>query len=98
MPTAWIADGHVALTWVRQQRRITTVLVGARSAAEVDLDLAAFAFSPEQMFWGTDITRMPCSWRQCVTMFTEELTWLPEKDKELVMGRALCNWLGWELA
>ena len=21
------------------------------------------AFGPERMFWGTDITRMPCSWR-----------------------------------
>ena len=55
------------------------------------------AFGPERMFWGTDITRMPCSWRLCVTMFTEELAWLLEKDKELVMGRALCNWLGWDL-
>ncbi len=55
------------------------------------------AFGPERMFWGTDITRMPCSWRQCVTMFTEELPWLSEQDKELVMGRALCTWLDWKL-
>ena len=34
------------------------------------------AFGPERLFWGTDITRMPCSWRQCVTLFTEELPWL----------------------
>jgi predicted TIM-barrel fold metal-dependent hydrolase len=32
------------------------------------------AFGPTRMFWGTDITRMPCSWRQCV--FTEALPWL----------------------
>jgi predicted TIM-barrel fold metal-dependent hydrolase len=56
------------------------------------------AFGPERMFWGTDITRMPCSWRQCVTMFTEELPWLTERDKELIMGRALCTWLDWNLA
>ena len=55
------------------------------------------AFGPERMFWGTDITRMPCSWQQCVTLFTEELAWLSESDKELIMGRALCNWLGWNL-
>jgi len=55
------------------------------------------AFGPERMFWGTDITRMPCSWRQCVTMFTEELPWLSAKDKELIMGRALCAWLAWKL-
>ena len=55
------------------------------------------AFGPERMFWGTDITRMPCSWQQCVTLFTEELSWLSEPDKELIMGRALCNWIGWSL-
>jgi predicted TIM-barrel fold metal-dependent hydrolase len=55
------------------------------------------AFGPGRMFWGTDITRMPCSWRQCVTQFTEELPWLSARDKELIMGRALCNWLGWNL-
>jgi predicted TIM-barrel fold metal-dependent hydrolase len=55
------------------------------------------AFGPERTFWGTDITRMPCSWRQCVTMFTEELSWLSGRDQEQVMGRAMCNWIGWNL-
>jgi predicted TIM-barrel fold metal-dependent hydrolase len=55
------------------------------------------AFGPERMFWGTDITRMPCSWKQCVTMFTDELPWLSARDKELVMGGALCNWIDWKL-
>jgi len=49
------------------------------------------------MFWGTDITRMPTTWKQCVTMFTEELPWLPAQDKELIMGHALCAWLAWKL-
>ena len=34
------------------------------------------AFGPAHWFWGTDITRMPCPWRQCVTPFSEELPWL----------------------
>lgn len=55
-------------------------------------------FGPERMFWGTDITRMPCSYRQCVTMFTEELPWLKGPDLELVMGRGLCQWIGWKQA
>jgi len=55
------------------------------------------AFGPERMFWGTDITRMQCSWRQCVTLFTEELRWLKGRDLELIMGEAVCNWLGWPL-
>ena len=54
------------------------------------------AFGPTRWFWGTDITRMPCSWRQCVTVFTEELPWLRGRDLELVMGRAVCDWLGWK--
>ena len=54
------------------------------------------AFGPNRMFWGTDITKMPCSWRQCVTMFTEELPWLSDEDKRLVMGEALCAWWGWD--
>ena len=53
------------------------------------------AFGPTRMFWGTDISKMPCSWRQCVTMFTEELPWLSGRDKELVMGQAVCAWWGW---
>ena len=51
---------------------------------------------PRRFFWGTDITRMPCSYRQCVTMFTEELPWLKGRDLELVMGQGVIDWLGWK--
>ena len=54
------------------------------------------AFGPERSFWGTDITRMPCTYKQCVTMFTEEMPWLKGRDKEQVMGAAFVNWLGWK--
>lgn len=54
------------------------------------------AFGPTRMFWGTDISKMPCSWRQCVAMFSEALPWLKGRDLELVMGEALCAWWGWE--
>jgi len=54
------------------------------------------AFGPNRMFWGTDITKMKCSWRECVEMFTEELPWLRDEDKPLVMGEALCAWWGWD--
>ena len=55
------------------------------------------SFGPSRMFWGTDITRLQTPWRQCVTHFTEELPWLSARDKELIMGRALCDWYGWTL-
>jgi len=54
------------------------------------------AFGPDRSFWGTDITRMPCSYGQCVTMFTEELPWLKGRDLERVMGGAVVDWLGWK--
>jgi len=53
-------------------------------------------FGPERCFWGTDITRMPCTYKQCVTMFTEEMPWLKGRDKEQVMGAAFVAWLGWK--
>lgn len=55
------------------------------------------AFGPRRTFWGTDLTRMPCTYRECVTLFTEELPWLRGEDLEYVMGRGVCEWLGWPL-
>ena len=55
------------------------------------------AFGPRRFFWGTDITRMPCSYRQCVTMFTEELPWLAGDELDQVMGLGICALLGHEL-
>jgi len=54
------------------------------------------AFGPDRCFWGTDITRMPCTYRQCVTMYTEEMPWLKGRDLERVMGGAFVDWLGWK--
>jgi predicted TIM-barrel fold metal-dependent hydrolase len=53
------------------------------------------AFGPRRFFWGTDITRMSDTWRQCITLFTEELPWLKGQDLDLVMGQAVCDWLDW---
>lgn len=54
-------------------------------------------FGPRRMFWGSDLSRLPCSYRQCVTLFTEEIPWLEEEDKEWILGRGLCEWIGWPL-
>jgi predicted TIM-barrel fold metal-dependent hydrolase len=55
------------------------------------------AFGPKRLFWGTDLTRLPCSYRQGITMFTEQLPWLSDDDKQWIMGRGICEWLGWPL-
>ncbi|OGA50593.1 MAG: hypothetical protein A3F74_24855 [Betaproteobacteria bacterium RIFCSPLOWO2_12_FULL_62_58] len=54
------------------------------------------AFGPKRMFWGSDLSRLPCTYRQGVTLFTEELPWLTANDKEWIMGRGVCEWLGWK--
>ena len=30
-------------------------------------------------------------------MFTEEMPWLKGRDLEWVMGRGLCEWIGWRM-
>lgn len=55
------------------------------------------AFGPQRLFWGTDLSRSPITYRQNVTMFTEEIPWLTSEDKEWIMGRAVCEWLDWKI-
>jgi L-fuconolactonase len=56
------------------------------------------AFGPQRLFWGTDLSRSPIPYRQQVTMFTEEMPWLTTEDKAWIMGRGVCEWLGWPLS
>jgi predicted TIM-barrel fold metal-dependent hydrolase len=55
------------------------------------------AFGPQRLFWGSDLSRSPISYRQHVTMFTEEIPWLNTQDKEWIMGRGVCEWIGWKI-
>jgi len=55
-------------------------------------------FGPRRSFWGSDVSRMlsRCTYRQAVTLFTEELDFLSETDLEWIMGRGISALLGWE--
>jgi len=55
------------------------------------------AYGPTRMFWGSDLSRLPCSYTLCKTMFTEEMPWLKGEELEQVMGKAVCKWFGWDL-
>ncbi|HEV8438029.1 MAG TPA: hypothetical protein VGT40_08045 [Methylomirabilota bacterium] len=37
------------------------------------------------------------SWRECITLFTEEPVWLKGENLEWVMRRGVCEWLDWPL-
>ena len=57
------------------------------------------AFGPRRCFWGTDLSAMlsrtTCTYRQAVTMFTEEMKFLSADDLEWIMGRGLAECLAW---
>ncbi|MBM3347293.1 MAG: amidohydrolase, partial [Betaproteobacteria bacterium] len=55
------------------------------------------AFGPQRLLWGTDITRMTCSYRECVTLFTEALPWIATADLAWIMGDSACHWTGWSV-
>jgi predicted TIM-barrel fold metal-dependent hydrolase len=55
------------------------------------------AYGPQRSYWGTDLTNSyaKASYRQRVSHFTEELSFLSDSDKDWVMGRAVTQRLGW---
>jgi hypothetical protein len=55
------------------------------------------AFGPERRLRGTDLARMPCSYRECIDPFTGELPWLTGDALDSAMGRGVCAWPGWPL-
>ncbi|MFO0441078.1 MAG: amidohydrolase family protein [Betaproteobacteria bacterium] len=54
------------------------------------------AFGPQRLFWGSDWSRSPVPYRQHVEMW-QQADWLSASDKEWVLGRGLCEWLGWRM-
>lgn len=53
------------------------------------------AFGPRRVFWGSDLTRLPCSYLEAKNLFTEELDFLSTEDLQWIMGRGVSEWLGW---
>ncbi len=51
-------------------------------------------FGPRRMHWGSDVSRLPCTYRQAVTHFVEELDFLGDEELALVMGGGLSEVLG----
>jgi len=53
------------------------------------------AFGPQRVFWGTDITKMPGNWKDCVEHMLM-FEWRNEHERNLVMGDAAVDWFGWK--
>jgi predicted TIM-barrel fold metal-dependent hydrolase len=55
------------------------------------------AYGPRRCYWGTDVTNglAQAPWKQRLTHFTQELTFMSESDKDWVMGRSIRERLKW---
>ncbi|GAB3061606.1 amidohydrolase family protein [Intrasporangium mesophilum] len=56
------------------------------------------AFGPERCFFGTDLSRQPCTYSEAIAMIRAALADLSEDELDLVLGTALTRWLGWSPA
>jgi predicted TIM-barrel fold metal-dependent hydrolase len=102
-PTGGLIQAEDLLSWSRFPN-VSVKLTGAPDYASDAYPFRSMhdtihalydAYGPERLFWGTDITRLKCTWREALTMFTEELPWLPEADKALIMGESFSRWFNW---
>jgi predicted TIM-barrel fold metal-dependent hydrolase len=57
------------------------------------------AFGPRRCFWGTDLSHalQHATYRQCVTHFTEELSFLSDEVRSWIMGRGAAEFFRWPL-
>ncbi len=54
-----------------------------------------YAFGPRRLMWGSDWTRLPCTYGECLNHFRFALDFLSEEDKEWILGKAANEWLAW---
>lgn len=54
------------------------------------------AFGAQRMFWGSDLSRLPCPYPVLLRYFQEELPWLKGVERDAVMGGAIMKWLDWK--
>jgi predicted TIM-barrel fold metal-dependent hydrolase len=52
------------------------------------------AFGPSRMLFGSDYSRLPCSYEDAIRLFTEALEFLSSHDRAEIMGAAAARWLG----
>lgn len=54
------------------------------------------AFGPRRMLWGSDATRLNCSYTDNLRLFTEALGFLSDEDRGWILGKATLDACGWQ--
>jgi L-fuconolactonase len=52
-------------------------------------------FGSKRVFWGSDLSRLRCSYSAAIKHFTEGLEFLSGDDLDWIMSRGISSWLGW---
>jgi predicted TIM-barrel fold metal-dependent hydrolase len=53
------------------------------------------SYGPRRMLWGSDLSRLKVSYRECLDQFRISLDFLSTEDKEWILGKTLANVLNW---
>lgn len=53
------------------------------------------AFGADRLFWGSDLSRLPCPYPLLVETFRNGFPWLRGRERDLVMGEGITAWLDW---
>jgi L-fuconolactonase len=54
------------------------------------------AYGPQRCFWGSDLSRLSCTYAELIGLFTKELCALTADERRLIMGGSLLRWLNWD--
>jgi L-fuconolactonase len=49
------------------------------------------------MMWGSDVTRLPCTYLECLDHFRRELPFLTDADRAKVLGGTAAKLLRWPI-
>jgi predicted TIM-barrel fold metal-dependent hydrolase len=64
------------------------------ASLHADVRRVVDAFGPTRVFWGSDLTRLSCTYREAIDLFREALD-LSSDDRSLILGEGIAAWLGW---
>ena len=52
-------------------------------------------YGPRRLLWGSDLSRLKSSYRECLDQFRASLDFLSAEDKEWILGKTLAEVLNW---
>jgi L-fuconolactonase len=59
------------------------------------LERVVSAFGPDRVFWGSDLTRLSCSYEDAIEAMRTALGFLDPAQADVVMGGGIVEWMRW---